>query len=71
MQDRHTIVRDLMPDPSEPWASASTNLAPRSLAAVYDGHKQSKPAEMAAERMQVYLAKCVMLKFPVLSRAAS
>ena len=59
MQDRHTIVKELMPDPSEPWASSLVNLAPRGFAAVYDGHKQSKPAEMAAERMQAYLAKYV------------
>ena len=58
VQDRHTIIRELMPDPSEPWASTLTNQVPRGFAAVYDGHKQSKPAEMAAERMQAYLTKC-------------
>ncbi|EIE26090.1 protein serine/threonine phosphatase 2C [Coccomyxa subellipsoidea C-169] len=57
MQDRHTIVSELLPDSSEPWAASLASIEPRSFAAVYDGHKRSESAETARHRLHALLAK--------------
>ena len=56
-QDRHVVIKELMPDPNEPWAADASGIE-RGYAAVFDGHKRSECAEMAAARMHPYLAKC-------------
>ncbi len=56
-QDRHLILRELMPDQNEPWAASLASIEPRGFAAVFDGHKRSEPAETAHHRLHQILAK--------------
>jgi hypothetical protein len=58
MQDRHTIIKELLPAKDESWASTLASIEPRGFAAVFDGHKRSEPAETARHRLHVLLAQC-------------
>ena len=57
LQDRHTILSELLPDPSEPWAASLASIEQRGFAAIFDGHKRSESAETARHRLHKLLAK--------------
>ena len=51
------LVKELLPDPGQAWAATAAGIESRGYAAVFDGHKRSEAAEMAAARMHPYLAR--------------
>jgi hypothetical protein len=61
LQDRHVVIKELLPDPGQGWAGTAAGIEPRGYAAVFDGHKRSEAAEMAAARMHPYMARWAML----------